>query len=168
MLTTVINVLLSQNHLCALLSKKGSVNTIFLGFFCRRCYFQPDKSHLTRTFALTYADKHLWEGTSGVFWHVDWWDDPVPLLPSQSTGAHQLCPWKSDDTSLRLGVRSWSLSLCDLHQGKNDISQWLGPPSFLPDSIRRLYRESLFLPIDLIRCDRGRMLQSPPGSFSFT
>lgn len=38
----------------------------------------------------TYADKHLWKGTSGVLRHVDWWNDPVSLLPLQLAGARVL------------------------------------------------------------------------------
>lgn len=33
----------------------------------------------------SYPDKFLRKGPSGVFWQVDWRDDPVSLLPLEGT-----------------------------------------------------------------------------------
>lgn len=57
----------------------------------------------------TYADEHLWKGSSGVLWDVDWWNDPVSLLPPQITRSRGLSWRKPDDNFLCPGVL---LSLC--------------------------------------------------------
>lgn len=43
---------------------------------------------------LTYPNQLLRKGSSGVFRHIDWWDDPVSLLPPQAISALMLAPWE--------------------------------------------------------------------------
>ena len=54
--------------------------------------------------SVTHPDKHLGEWPSGVFGHVDWWDDPVSLLPTQTVGgrAPQMLPGELDESGLRV------------------------------------------------------------------
>ena len=43
---------------------------------------------------LTYPHKLLGERPTGIFWHVDGWDDPVPFLSPQPVGVLSLGPWQ--------------------------------------------------------------------------
>lgn len=54
---------------------------------------------------LTYPNQLLRKGSSGVFWHVDRWDDPVSLLPPQAVSAVMLAP---REQSVALLLRQFS------------------------------------------------------------
>lgn len=54
---------------------------------------------------VTDPDKNLREGSSGVFRHVDWWNDPVSLLSPQPIGrASLVLSWKRNEPGILIVV----------------------------------------------------------------
>lgn len=51
---------------------------------------------------VTHSDKHVGEGSSGVFRHIDRWDDPISLLSPQpiDRGASLMSSSKLDNSGL--------------------------------------------------------------------
>ena len=55
-----------------------------------------------KKYAVTYSDEHVREGASGVFRHIDRWDDPVSLLSPQPVdrGASLMSSGELDNSGL--------------------------------------------------------------------
>lgn len=67
---------------------------------------------------ITHSDKHVGEGSPGVFWHIDGWDDPVPLLSPQPIGR-----WDSLMSSRELDNSGLGVPYSWQHFFKADLKQ---------------------------------------------
>lgn len=73
---------------------------------------------------VTHPDKHVREGSSGVFRNVDRWDDPVSLLSSQPVGSRSPLMFPGELDDFGLGVPDSGQHFCDasLEPNKKELT----------------------------------------------